>query len=261
MIVKKPALVAVYKALGVDTVGAWPLAKLIQKTNAPGGIARYRNPGSAIDDPAASALFDEITAAQANNDPIEIEDDVTASLAPPVPAKKSVAKKPVSKKVNAKPAATAAAKKPAPKKAPVKKPSGRGGATAEGRKAWAAQLKAWANKPAVLGNKGAGVFQTILTELKVAGFAKAPTGVTKEFLLDVLKAKFPDRDPMKMQTSINNLVPSRLEYKFHIRVQKVRGEDKRMRYYVVEDKAAAKASAAKPAPKKPAKKPAKAAAV
>lgn len=252
MLVKKSELVALYVALGLDTVGTWPLAKLVQKTNAPGGIARYRNPGQAITDPDAEKLFDMVVLVQEGGSSVEVEDDgpVIPASTEAVP-KKPPAKKPTAKAPVKKPAAVV---KPVSKKVPAKKPSVR----KLGKKLWSEQLREWEKKPAVLGSKGPGVFQAILGELKAAGKQKNPIGVTKEYLLGVLKEKFPDRDPLKMSTSINNLVPSRLQYKFHIKVEKVRGEqDHKMRYYVTADEAAK----ALLAPKKPAKKPVKAAAV
>lgn len=63
---------------------------------------------------------------------------------------------------------------------------------------------------------------TIVTELKTAGKGKNPKGVTKAFILDVLVAKFPDKSRESLAKYLNNMIPSRLSWKFGIHVWKNR---------------------------------------
>ncbi len=247
MLVKKSQLLAIYAALAVDTAASWPLAKLNQKTNAAGGIARYAEAGFTPPKDLAD-LYAEIVADQEAGNQVELEDDGPANPEPTAKPK-AAAKKPAAKP----------AKEPAkPKEKKEKK----------AKLTWAEKIAKWKKTPATLGTKGAGVFSTVLAELKAAGKGKKPTPITKEHIVGVLKEKFPDRDVEKMATSVNNLVPSRFGYKWGIHVWSDKMEDGRKGYYVVGDgktpqpdapkteKVAkpAKAAAAKPKAKPPAKK-------
>ncbi len=254
MLVKKSALVALYAALNLDTVGAWPLAKLVQKTNAAGGIGRYREPGQAIADPAAEALFDLIVADQVVGNLIEVEDDTPAPTDAPTMAKPAPkAAKPATPAKESKPKPAPKAKAPAGKRQPAARYEGFGN-----WKAYAAHL---AKNPKPLDEKKGGVMVATVKALKAAGRDNKP--ITKEELLGVLAAEFPDRDRSKMEVTINNNVPGRLRWMHGIEVSTGKNDAGRRTYWIggkvtVPAKAApAKPAAApKPAPKKPAAKPA-----
>lgn len=249
MQVRKSELVRLYEAVGVDTAAGWDAAKLAKRTNEKPGVSRYLEPGQKIDDAELSALYDRIATATDNGEPVEVIEDSaetgksTGAEAQKAPAKPAASKSPAPKSAPAskgKPAATPAKGNPAPKgkpapaKAATPKKSPAKAATAKGeRPSWKARLAKWAKEPAKLSGKG--VFSAIVEELKAAGKGKEnERGVTKDELTRVLKKRFPDRDETKMATSVSNMVPSRLRYKFGIHCWK-RKTDDGLAYYVVGD--------------------------
>ncbi len=252
MKVEKERLLDLFDALGVDTArsAGWPASKLQEKVNADQGIARYREPGQAIDDADLSALYDSLAAAHMNHDLITVEDapEVTTNTnAPEITPRVPVAP----------PAAPATPKtKPKPKGAsPVKeKPA---------PSSWSDKIKYWKKNPKKISDRGPGVLRTIVDELKVAGKGKTPKGVTKEFILGVLKKKFTDRTEEKMRTTLNNMLPTGLRDEYGYEVFSEKTQSGVLGYYVKGDPvhagngkpaAAAKAAPAKPKAKPPAKK-------
>lgn len=199
MIVKKSELAALYVALGLDTAASWPAAKLNAKTNTDQGIARYREPGQAITDPALEALFDQIAADQTAGNLIEVEDD--GDVTPPKPAPKPAA-------VKAKPAAKAPAEKK-PRSPTVR-------TKYAGFPDWQSYYADLQKNPKTLKDKKGGVLVETVKLLKQAG--KEGKGVTKEHILGVLKETVPGRSVEKMAVTLNNNVPARLRWMYGIHV-------------------------------------------
>lgn len=134
---------------------------------------------------------------------------------------------------------------------------------------WDAYKKFYAKNPRPVPEKG--VLATVVAELKAAGKGSKPKPVTKEQIVDVLAAKFEDRDPVKMATNLNNILPTglRIEYGLHVWKQKLTDDKGNVStgYYIHGDgrtpqpeQPPAEKSAPEPkAAKQPARKKAKAA--
>ena len=90
---------------------------------------------------------------------------------------------------------------PMKKKAKVGRPPG-------AEKAYAEVLKFRRKHPQPLTDRGPGVVRTIVQALRKAGERGRP--VTKAEIHERLKRQFPDRDPNKMMTTVNNRVPTYL---------------------------------------------------
>lgn len=257
-------------ALGVDTARGWDVQKMNQRVNADGGVDRYFDSSIPIADVAVRGLFDEIVAHQKAGNPIEVVvdpepvagDDGTFSLvdAPlgesetkPKPAKKQAAKpkpspkKPVKKvkpkisvnladpagvkaalkKPGKKPAAAVkAAAKPKPKAKPKAVPGVV--VTSPTKLAWRDRVRYYRKHPLPIPPEG--VLRVTYDELLHAGKTGVP--VTKDFLLGVLQDKFPDRDVVKMRTTLGNNVPGRLGWKYGVDVVRKKVENGRMGYFV-----------------------------
>lgn len=87
---------------------------------------------------------------------------------------------------------------------------------------YAARQYSWKINPVRRIANRSGVMNTVIRELERATGEKP---VTKEYLLKILKAEFPDRDPKGMSTNLNNLIPTRLREHYAITVRKRRLPD------------------------------------
>jgi hypothetical protein len=87
---------------------------------------------------------------------------------------------------------------------------------------WREKLDQWKRKPVPVTDRGAGITRCVIGELKKAG--AAGNSITKEYIVGVLKKKFPN--PLKkMKTTVDNLLGSRLAQQYGIEVSKTkRGE-------------------------------------
>lgn len=246
MKVRESELVALLADLGAQQAEEWKGAELADRVNRPGGVARFEDPPGSYRG-KHKAIFDRIAAAQAAGEAVEVagEEFVTKSQA--APAKKPAAKKKATNKAakKAAPKAKAAAvpasnghanghaavaKKPAAKKAPA----GRIPQSKVSYAEWAAQFQ---KKPMAITPRGPGVMRAVVEELKAAG--KAKKVLTKAELLDILKARFPDRDQLKMLTNLNNLIPGRLKRFYGIHVWKGKTDKGETGYFIQGDGRAA----------------------
>jgi hypothetical protein len=260
MKVKKSRLLDLYEALGVDSArDNWDDAKLAQKTNKDEGITRFRDPGQKIEDPELETLYDEIVKAREAGESIEVDTEGEEQSAPK-PAKASVKEGKAAgadPKREPKPAPKAkpAAKKAPAKTAPVKKDATGGGGRQryEGHGTWEAYKAHLAKNPKDVGDKG--VIAETFKILKQAGKEKKP--VTKEQILEVLKAKFRDREHNKLATTLNNNVPGRLKWMYGIHVWHDKNDDSTRTYYIDGDGRTPQPKGDKAAPKEKAETPAK----
>ena len=260
MQVKLSQVRAFFVAVGVDTAAGWEVKKASDRLP---DVTKYRDALKDVKDEDVLRFYDAVSKAVTDKEAVEVVDDVTDPDPTVKPAKKPAAKK-GGKKAGAKPKA-----KPAAAKAPsvngtaggdyVYKPGVPG--------SWAAAKAYWAKHPRALPTKG--LIAEVVAELKAAGRGANPTGLTKAAIVGVLAANHKDRDPLKMEVYVGNLVPSRLLSNFGVHCHKVRtGKAKETAYYIKGDGSEAPppvVKAAKPAPKavtgkKPAAKKAKKAA-
>lgn len=229
MKVNQSELVEILVDCGVDSAGSWSADELLKRISKDGGIARYLGDGEAPK--VLVGLWDQIVAAQSAGDAIEIV-PTTAAPAP----KKPAAKKPAAKPAGKKPAAKAA-DKPAAGKKPAAKVAGKKPAGSSSRydghatfPEWVAYLK---KNPKDLPPDG--VLATVVSELKAAGKGAKPNPITKDFILSVLTAKFPERDRLKMETNLENNVPSRLQWMYGIYVWSHKEPGQPKGYYIKGD--------------------------
>lgn len=229
MKIEQEKVVALLVDLGVDTAPQWDIAKLNKKLNEKPGIERYREPNQKLENADSDALYKELRDAIGNAELIEVVGADKPAPAPeaPKPAAKNKDPKP-------KPAATPKAK------AKVAKPR----TASAGKLTWKEQLAEWKKNPLTLGNNGAGVFRHVVDELKAAGKGAKPNGLTKPEIVKLLAAKFPDRQASKMETTVSNLVPTRLRDNFAIHVWRIKRQDGSSAYYIPGD-------GSKPQPKEP----------
>ncbi len=233
MIVEQAKVTELLRALGVDSVDRWDAAKIASKINQEGGIARYRDATDSLP-LELDGLYTELVTDQTAGNLIEVAPSEARTDVPPAangkPKKKTVGKRP---KVVKKPARVKP--KPAKKKAAPLTSSRHRAARYDGF----ATFKEWTNhlkkNPKPLPDDG--VIAVTVRELKAAGKAKNPKGVTKEYLIGVLKAEFPDRPVEKMLTNLNNNVPTRLlwMYGVHVWTFRERGTDDKTGYFIVGD--------------------------
>lgn len=199
--VKQSQLVKLFLALGVDTATEWSLKRLKEKAEA--GLKKFIPEGQEVADPELRKLYEEIEAANAEQDEITVvEDAVNAEGGKRIPDPKKPAAKPKAgppaAPATANPAAPA---KPAPKKPaaakpePAAKPKKRGG-WQPGDPPLAFDL-----------NRGPGVISSLVEFLKKANAEKP---LTKAAAVEKLHAKFPTRDRLQLTTTVNNQMPSRL---------------------------------------------------
>lgn len=263
MKVEQAKIVDLLKRLGVDSADRWDAAKIATKVNQEGGIARYKDVSDTLPEELGS-LFDELVADQTGGGVIEVVPSVDSEptvgtepeSAPAAPANGKPKKKPVAgkrPKTVKKPRNEPAAKKPAALT------NGRRSARYDGFgtfSEWIAHLK---KNPKELPTDGV-LFVTV-RELRAAGKRANPKGVTKEYLLGVLHEEFPDRPMEKLETNLNNNVPTRLNWMYGIHVWSVKGDNNtKLGYYISGDGKTPQPKSAAPAPpakKKPAKKKAK----
>lgn len=237
-------------ALGVDTAAGWDAKTAQAKIGR--GVAHYLGDGqtaAGIADLSARRLFEAIDADQRAGHTVEVIDD-TGGPAPAAANKKKGGDKVA--KTKAKPA-----KKAAKGKAKVKaaKPSGNGKHKPSGNgtagMTWKEKLVYWKKHPKPISDRGPGILRAIVDELKAAGKGANPAGVTKEHLLGVLAAKFTDRAADKMETYLNNMLPTGLRDEYGVHVRSRRPEGELTHYWIVGDgknpqpKTKAKAKAAK----------------
>jgi hypothetical protein len=127
---------------------------------------------------------------------------------------------------------TAVATKPAAKKAAPQ-------AATNGKPAPGAPYAEWLEyrrkHPLTITDRGPGVMRTIVDELKRAGKGANPKGITKKEMLEILKLRFPDRDPLKMDTNLNNIIPGRLRREYGLLVWRRKTDDGQVAYYLYGD--------------------------
>lgn len=269
MQISQSDLTALFVAMGVDTATGWDAAKLEAKVNQAGGVSRYRDADRVLDDPELETLFQSIVTAQAGGAQITVTPDAAdvpdpsvfgnpdpapgvaqaEPAAPPAAKPKPAGKKPakekpvaVTAKPKPKPAARATAKpkaqakpKPAAKKKAAHAPGTNGKAEKDSWNpfgTWDAYKKHYAKNPRPVPEKG--VLATVVAELKAAGKGAKPKPVTKDQIVDVLFATFPDRTKQKMATNLNNILPTGLRIEYGIHVWKAKVGDS-TGYYIVGD--------------------------
>lgn len=233
-------MVDLLMALGVDAAAGWDASVLAARVNSVGGIARYDDGGSAKLSPPRRQLFDDVTAHQSSGGVVAIEPDQMQDdgAKKPVAKKKSTAKPKSKPKLKSRPVPAAAVVKAAPKK-PAKKPAKTGPVDVDVKPPssapWAVWKAYWAKHPKTVPTRGPGVLRSVIRELRFAGKAKNPRGVTKEQLVSLLAQEHTDRDPNKMRNYVSNMVPTRLreEYGIHVWTNKPRGAP--TGYYLVGD--------------------------
>ncbi len=268
MKVQQGKLVQLLTELGVSDAADWPPSHLAEKVNAPGGVSRYVDasvpfPGSA----ESYDLLKEIVAFQVGGNAIEVEPPAeeppfatgAGEEAPPAGANGvdvavvgedvTVVVMPSTNGFHAHvedgPSAFTSKKEllkfldrvipdfdhlpaPTPKKGGRRKKIGR----PKGSTTRKAPPPGKTKIPTV------GVSKAIYDVLVRAGRTKIPKPVTKEEIVAHLTAKFPDRSPDKMRSTVNNLVPTRFVAQNRLDVQRKRLGDV-MGYYILEPKAVA----------------------
>lgn len=218
MQVNKDEVAGVFACLGV-TGYLGTADQLTLKLNVKGGIATYRKKGHQFTDPKAAALFQTIDDAQEKGALFRVVDGpapkpakVKLPKTKVVPAKASPVAKPAPKRTGGKPGRP----KPAPAEERVKKkewfyPDGR-------PRHGVAPLWVWreyrVEHPAVM--TATSNARAVFDALAKAGAGKVPKPLTKADLLAVLKEKCPTRDAKKMETNLNNLIPTRLRNVYRI---------------------------------------------
>lgn len=212
---------ALYTALGVPTAADWdaPTAASRLKT-----IGKLSDAVADVTDPALTALYDQIAKAVEDGAEIEVTDDAKAA-----PPKAKSGKGKAKGKEKAKTEKTKAAGK-AKSGAAARRP----GETEYERRERVWKEK-WGETGQPVSDRGAGVTKVIIRELRAAGKGPRPAGITKEGILEVLKAEFPDRDPLKMIVTVGNQVPTRLRDERFLNVWKVDGDDRKARYFLRSD--------------------------
>lgn len=220
---KQAEVVEVLVALGVDTAPDWDLPTLQAKVNAAGGLARFFDGTTAL--PAhLGTIYDDIAKAQAAGHDVSV---APAPVAPVEPkGKKGAAKK---KKAVGKTAAIAAPKAKTKSKSKPRskaKPDGTVTAHEKGRhKTYAERQIEWKKRWGKIGqpiSEKAVVAKALFDILCQAGRGRKPEPLTKDEILKIMVQRFPDRDPNKMSTTINNFIPTRFCRKHHVYVWSVR---------------------------------------
>lgn len=79
-----------------------------------------------------------------------------------------------------------------------------------------------------------GILATVVSELRFAGQWGTP--VPKEYLMKILRAKYPKRNIRRMHVYLNNCLPTRLRWMYHIEVQVSRLPDGRKGYCILPEK-------------------------
>lgn len=225
--VKATRMVALLAACGVDSVQSWPISKLRAKVDS--GVKKYKDADTKLKDPELEKLYGELVEAERNKQEIDIEDDLPKKEGA---VKKPAAEKPEPKaeKSNAKKGEGSGKKATAEKEKPARKRESSGERTAP---SWADLTKTWEKTPQELTDRGPGVVRYIIEQLKKADDGSdAPKGITKDDLHKKLVAKFDDRDPEKMRTTLNNQIPSRLLLVRHIHVWKGSGKEGKTGYFI-----------------------------
>jgi len=221
-------MVEILQACGVATAADWDEAKLLDKVA--GGLEKY---GEGVDlDESIRADFDRLVQVQRDGGTIEIvpdaaeeaevevaaesagppETEIAVEAAPePVAAPRQPKARPdkkarkAEKRPPARPMKKQAAAPAKPKKAAKPRGPGRpAGATGS----YAELLKFRRKHPQRLTGRGPGVVKAIVDLLTNAGRRGKP--ITKAAIHAKLVEMFPDRDPAKMMTTVNNRVPTYL---------------------------------------------------
>ena len=170
----------------------------------------------------------------------ELAEDVPVTTAPaPAVAQTTRAKPPAKPKPQKKKEKSTVAimTKPKPRAKPVKKSPSSNGTHAGEKKhwnphgTWEAWKKFYAKHPRSIPEEG--VLRAIYDELTAAGKYKKPRPVTKQFILDVLATKFPERAKEKMANYLNNVLPTGLRVEYGVDVQKEKIDGGAVGYYVV----------------------------
>lgn len=290
MQISQSDLTSLFVAMGVDTATGWPADKLEAKVNQEGGVSRYRDADLTLPDPVLEQLYQSIVSVQAAGGQVTVAPDgvepagvdvpdpsvfgaadaPAEPTAPPPARPKPTRRQPVKKekpvttaakpaaRVTAKPRAAKPAAKPRDAKpAAKKKASHAPGTNGKAEKdswnpfgTWDNYKKHYAKNPRPVPN--AGVVATVVAELKAAGKGKTPKPVTKDQIVDVLYATFPDRTKHKMATNLNNIIPGRLQRLYGIHVWKAKVGDV-TGYYIHGDGRTPQPPAEKPAKSKKAK--------
>lgn len=267
MFVQKSQVVAILVGFGVDTAVGYSLSVLTARVNAEGGIKRYADPSDAQPaDPELATLYAEMVAAQEAGNLIEIVDDPEPTPNPElsttggqtVPTTAAPTKPKRTKPKGAKPKTTKPAKPAATKR----------GENPTNGMTWGEKVQYWKKHPKPITDKGPGVLLRIVKELKAA---TADKPITKEKLLGILSRAFSDRQTAKMETYMNNMLPTGLRDEYGIHTWRTKQPSEHMAYWIEGDgktpqPVEAKVASAKPKPagkktkqtgKKAAKKPAK----
>jgi hypothetical protein len=220
MTVTREQLRSVYRAIGVDTADEWDDKTLLAKI---GKLTVLKEKDFQIPDKKVAALYDELVSESAAKTKFVLDGN-----AEPAPATKKAKPEP---KPKAKPAAKA---KPEPKaKGKAKpEPKAKGKAKPEpkakkepvenGHYKSPHKSSYYTKITPLREDRGIGIAATVIEILKKASERKP---LTKDQIHEALVKAFPDRDPDKMLTSVNNLVPTRLKLVRNINVWKSKKKD------------------------------------
>lgn len=221
MTVTQAAVADLLVALGVDTAAEWTPEQCEARINAPGGIARFMpEPPPPLDD-ARSTLYAALAAYQGLGRVRAV--GVSAS---PAPDTAVVVSRPNRGRHDPKPP-----KPPRPKAPAERQPY------PEGFSAWTQVEKEryWKAHPRPVPAKG--IAAAVIAELRRAGAGPAPRFVGKAELLALIRALCPDRDPVKLETNLNGLVPSRLRNAYGLEVEVGKAIDGKRGYRIAAGKA------------------------
>lgn len=95
--------------------------------------------------------------------------------------------------------------------------------------AYSARQASWSNSPVRRNTARRGVMNVVIRELENA---TEQTPLTKEYLLKLLVAEFPERDVDGMTTNLNNLIPTRLKEHYGITVSRKKVGTKKFGYWI-----------------------------
>jgi hypothetical protein len=261
MQIRHSELVKLLVSMNVEA-DSWDVVKLTKRINQEPGISRYNEPPITFFDPEMEKLYNTIVADQAAGNLVEVISDIPEPT-PPVPESETFAlpvETPATEPiVVADPTVVDAVVETTPEPVPTiettpenpetestpkkprrgKKPGKRAKSGTTRKMSYEEKVAAWDKKfkktGAPITERGPGIIRVIVEELQRAGKYKSPRPVTKKQLLEVLKAKFPDRPPEGMWTYLTNLVPTclRIERHIHCHSKNMGGGEKG--YYVIGD--------------------------
>ena len=212
MTVTQTELAALLQALGVDTAAEWTPEQMEARLNAPGGVARFMPEAAPPLPEPQAALYAALAAYQGVGRVRPV-----AVAASPSPATAVVVRRPKGRRPAKRPLRGAEAGRPE---------------NPPGFQQWTQVQKEryWKEHPRPAPEKG--IAAVVIAELRRAGAGPAPRFVGKAELLKMVAALCPDRDPLKLEGNLHNLVPTRLRNVYGLAVEVGKAPDGRRGYRI-----------------------------